>query len=543
MSMENGECDVLLWKCGAIAGSPEQVEQIIRSVDKQCYVVETDDGFKPALGGKLHSGTDTAGEPVYRCVGFIPSISGEKLGDRGFINDYGTRYAYMGGAMANGISSVEMVVELGRNGFMGSFGSGGLSMDVIKEAITSIQKALPDGPYAVNLLHGSGRGKREFELVALLLKNKVRTIEASAFITMTPALIYYRVSGLKKSVDGTVERGHKIIAKVSREEVATKFMQPAEEDIIKGLLEEGLITAEQAKLSREVPVADDVTVEADSGGHTDNRPLVSLLPAIIALRDSIQERYGYSKPVRIGAAGGISTPQAALAAFQMGAAYVVTGSVNQACIEAGTSDYVRKTLADTGMADIMMAPCADMFELGAKVQVLKKGTMFPMNAHKLYELYKKYSCIEEIPPIERERLEKRMFKAGLLDIWREVVKYFEINASEELVRAEQDAKYKMALIFRWYLGNSSRWSIAGNRDRHMDMQIWCGQSMGAFNNWVKGTYMEDVQKRRVAEVAFHIMNGAACLLRSNLISQMGVPLSPRQRNYSIARGIAFWEQV
>ena len=31
-----------------------------------------------------------------------------------------------------------------------------------------------------------------------------------------------------------------------------------------------------------LPLAEDVTVEADSGGHTDNRPLTALLPAILA---------------------------------------------------------------------------------------------------------------------------------------------------------------------------------------------------------------------------------------------------------------------
>jgi len=85
-------------------------------------------------------------------------------------------------------------------------------------------------------------------------------------------------------------------------------------------------------------MADDITVEADSGGHTDNRPLVALFPTIIKLRDEIQQEYGYTKTIRIGAAGGISTPASALAAFMMGAAYIVTGSVNQACVEAGTSE-------------------------------------------------------------------------------------------------------------------------------------------------------------------------------------------------------------
>ena len=39
----------------------------------------------------------------------------------------------------------------------------------------------------------------------------------------------------------------------------------------------------------------------------------------------------------------------------MGAAYIVVGSVNQACIESGTSDTVRTMLAAAHQADIAMA--------------------------------------------------------------------------------------------------------------------------------------------------------------------------------------------
>ncbi|MHC5832702.1 MAG: 2-nitropropane dioxygenase, partial [Nostoc sp.] len=93
--------------------------------------------------------------------------------------------------------------------------------------------------------------------------------------------------------------------------------------ILKDLIAQRLITELQANLAAKVPIADDITTEADSGGHTDNRPLVCLLPSIMALRDEIQQKYAYEQPIRVGAAGGIATPQSALAAFMMGAAYIV----------------------------------------------------------------------------------------------------------------------------------------------------------------------------------------------------------------------------
>ena len=122
--------------------------------------------------------------------------------------------------------------------------------------------------------------------------------------------------------------------------------------------------------------------------------------------------------LRVGLAGGIATPAAAAAAFAMGAAYIMTGSVNQACVESGTSDAVREMLAETRQADVAMAPAADMFEMGVKVQVLKRGTMFPMRAAKLYELYRAYGGLDEIPPAERDKLEKTFFQAPLEEIWQ-----------------------------------------------------------------------------------------------------------------------------
>lgn len=57
------------------------------------------------------------------------------------------------------------------------------------------------------------------------------------------------------------------------------------------------------------------------------------------------------------------------AAFAMGAAYVVTGSINQACLESGSSTLARRMLCQADPADVIMAPAADMFEMGIKLQV------------------------------------------------------------------------------------------------------------------------------------------------------------------------------
>jgi hypothetical protein len=82
----------------------------------------------------------------------------------------------------------------------------------------------------------------------------------------------------------------------------------------------------------------------------------------------------------------------------------------------------------------------------------------------------------------------------------------------------------MALVFRWYLGMASRWANVGDPERVADYQIWCGPAMGAFNDWVAGTYLAEPGNRRAAEVALHLMRGAALVRRVAALRDQGVGL-------------------
>ena len=333
-------------------------------------------------------------------------------------------------------------------------------------------------------------------------------------------MVRYRVAGIRLDDTGRVVTPNHIIAKVSRVEVATQFFSPPPEEMLQELVRSGEITREQARLAAMVPMAQDVTAEADSGGHTDNRPLVTLLPSLLALRDRIQAQQGYAQQLRVGAAGGMSTPAALAAAFAMGAAYVVTGSINQACVESGSCDAVRKMLSQAEQADTAMAPAADMFEMGVRVQVLKRGTMFAMRAAKLFELYRAFPGLEALPAADRTFVEKQLLRTTLEDAWQSTLEFFRKRDPAQVERAERDPKHKMALVFRSYLGLSSRWANAGEPTRAMDYQVWCGPAMGAFNEWTRGSFLEQPDNRGVVVVARNLLQGAAVTLRlQNLFSQ------------------------
>ncbi|MGB6296372.1 MAG: PfaD family polyunsaturated fatty acid/polyketide biosynthesis protein [Rivularia sp. (in: cyanobacteria)] len=514
----------------SIAFDTQEIQAKLLKLDKPCYFVRKQGQIGVTNEGSLAEINNGKIQNV-EILTAIPPLIPQQLGDSSFLEFHNVKYAYMTGAMANGIASEELVIALGKENILSSFGAAGLVPDRIEKGINTIQKALPNQPYCFNLIHSPSESAIEKGAVDLYIKYGVTTVEASAFLDLTPNIVYYRAVGLSLNSENQIEIKNKIIAKISRQEIAKKFLEPAPQKILNQLISQGLITELQAKLASQVPMADDITVEADSGGHTDNRPLVCLLPSILTLRDEIQAQYNYPTPVRVGAAGGIGTPQSALAAFMMGAAYVVTGSINQSCLEAGASEYSKKLLAQAQMADVAMAPAADMFEMGVKLQVLKRGTMFGMRSQKLFELYRNYNSIDDIPEIEREKLEKQVFRRGLEEIWQDVVIYFNQRDPQQITRAENNPKRKMALIFRWYLGLSSRWSNIGEKGREIDYQIWCGPSMGAFNNWVKDSYLADPNNRNVRDIAHHIMTGAAYLYRLQNLKLQGIAMPAKYSYY------------
>ncbi|MHB1426102.1 MAG: PfaD family polyunsaturated fatty acid/polyketide biosynthesis protein [Gemmataceae bacterium] len=499
------------------------IQDAIRALHRPIRLLESSGQYNLLPDGEL-----SAVPPGARTA-YAPACRLEDLGDASFCADHRLRYPYVAGAMANGIGSADLVEAMGRAGMVAFFGAAGLSLPVVESAIERIQKTLGDTPYGFNLIHSPGEPSLERAMVDLYLRRGVRLVEASAFLDLTLPVVRYRTHGIRRDPSGKIVAPNRVFVKVSRVEVASKFLAPPPERMLQELVHQGDLTPEQAGFACRIPVAQDVTAEADSGGHTDNRPAITLVPTLIALRDRLQTQYGYEAPLRVGAAGGIATPASAAAAFAMGAAYVLTGSVNQACIESGSSDAVREMLAQAEQADTIMAPAADMFEMGVKVQVLKRGTMFAMRAAKLYELYRAYPSLEALPDAERANIEKNLFRAPLAEIWDKTCAFFSQRDPAQVERAGRDAKHKMALVFRWYLGLSSRWANAGEPTRRLDYQVWCGPAMGAFNEWTKGSFLEQPGNRRVVTVAFNILYGAAVLLRLQTLRGQGFPL---QRDWS-----------
>jgi PfaD family protein len=512
----------------AAYGEPAQVRDLLARLSLPLAVTSTARSSSDVPAGDSPQDIQVeawTGSTKGHLLGMVPALLPRQLGSPAFCRDHGVQYAYMSGAMAAGIASESIVEEMAGAGMVGIFGAAGLSPERVEQALVRLEQSCAGKPWGSNLIHSPSETRLEATVTDLYLRRKVRLVEASAFLDLTANIIRYRLAGIHQR-GSEIITPNRVVAKVSRVEVATKFMSPPPAKLVAHLVSIGELTEEQGRLAAFIPMAQDVTAEADSGGHTDNRPLVALLPSLIALRDRLQAQYRFPEPVRVGAAGGIATPQSTAAAYVMGAAYVVAGSVHQACLESGTSDVVRQLLAEAQQADCIMAPAADMFEMGVKLQVLRRGTMFAMRASKLYELYRTYPSIEAIPETDRQQIEKTMFHVPLEQVWRQTVEFFTHRDPRQLERAEKDPKHKMALIFRWYLGQSSRWANQGLPERRLDYQIWCGPSMGAFNEWTSGTFLAQPAERKVATVAMNLLYGAAYVQRANSLQWTGFPAHP-----------------
>jgi PfaD family protein len=524
----------LRWMPGERVGLVEGVRRFREPV----HIVQSRAGHEPGIGfgGRLLT-RESAAEPGDELLGTLPPLYPEWLGDRSFNRTHGVRFPYVAGEMANGIATVAGVVAMARAQMLGFFGAAGLALPVVEGAVEELRRSLPDRDnWGVNLIHSPTEPGHEERLVDLLVRAGVPRISASAYMELTPAVVRCAVAGLRpdRSADGGIARARHLFAKVSRPEVAAKFLSPAPPEILRRLVESGQITPDEAGLAARLPLAEDVTVEADSGGHTDNRPLAVILPVIRALRDELSRRHRYPRPIRIGAAGGLGDPAGVAAAFAAGAAYVVTGTINQLSLEAGLSDAAKGLLAQADLADVAMAPAADMFEYGIKVQVLRRGTLFAARAGQLYETYLAYPSLADIPDATRERLEKDILRATFEDCWEQCRRFWLDRDPREVDRAEQDPRHRMALVFRSYLGLSSRWAITGEPDRQTDFQIWCGPAIGAFNRWAAGSPLARPAQRTVVQIALNLLEGAAVVTRAHQLRSYGVPVpaeafAPRPR--------------
>lgn len=408
-----------------------------------------------------------------------------RLGAASFRERYGLGHACVAGSMYGGVSGLDLLSRLAKGGGMGFYGAGGLDLAEVEDGLGGVVAALGrDNPFGANLPYHPGDPGRELALVDLYLRLGVTAVEASGHLEITPALVKFRL------------KGGRVLAKVSRADLAEQVLSPAPADVVRHLLDHGHVDADEAARAAALPVATDVVVEAGSGWLSGPATLTTLLPSVLRLRDRLATG---PERVHVGAAGGIGTPEAAAAALLMGAEFLLTGSINQCTVEAATSPQAKDILQSLSVHDVDVAPWTEMFELGAKNTVARKGLFYPARAMKLHELWRSHDRYDDIDPATREQIEQRYLRRPFAEVLAEV---------GESGNPKQD----MAAVFRTYLTRGLALARDGDPARRVDYHIPCGPAMGAFNDWVRGTGFEHWQRRHVDAITEHLLAATAELL-------------------------------
>ncbi|MGW2443549.1 ACP S-malonyltransferase [Streptomyces sp. NPDC001675] len=410
----------------------------------------------------------------------------DTLGAATFRERYGLRRAYLLGALYGGISGREMLGAAAKAGLLGFLGTGGLPLDEVDGLLRDLAGELGlGGSFGVNLLYRHGAPEEESALVDLLLRHGVDLVEASGFPLITPALVRFRL------------KGGRIIAKVSRTDVAAEFLAPPPERLVTQLLETGEVTEEEARAAAGRPMADDLCVEADGGWLSSTADLLTLLPAVLRLRDTTAAG---GHRVHVGCAGGIGTPEAAGAAFLLGADFVLTGSVNQCSVEAATSAEVKDILQEAREYDVDTAPWGELFDLGVQARYLKRGLFFPARASRLHELWRRHDSLADLDEDTRSQVLDRYLG----------------GESPAPAAPGTDPKQYLAAVFRGYFTRGLRLAARGDQRARVDYLVHCGPSMGAFNQVVADTVLHSWRARTVEAIADTLMDGAAAHLTARL---------------------------
>ncbi|MFE3636182.1 ACP S-malonyltransferase [Streptomyces sp. NPDC059168] len=415
------------------------------------------------------------------------AVTADTLGATTFRERYGLRRAYLLGSLYGGISGREMLGAAAKAGLLGFLGTGGLALEEVDARLRELAGDLGlGGAFGVNLLYRHGAPQEESALVDLLLRHGIDLVEASGFPLITPALVRFRL------------KGGRIIAKVSRTDVAAEFLAPPPERLVARLVESGEVTAEEARAAAGRPMADDVCVEADGGWLTSTADLMTLLPAVLRLRDAAATASGHR--VHVGCAGGLGTPEAVAAAFLLGAEFVLTGSVNQCSAEAATSAQVKDVLQAAREYDVDTAPWGELFEFGTRARYLKRGLFFPARASRLHELWRRHASAAELDD----------------ETMTQVLDRYLGGAHPAPSAHGTDPKQELAEFFRAYFTRGFRLAVTGDDRHRVDYLVHCGPAMGAFNQVVEGTPLQHWSARTVETIADTLMEGAAGHLTARL---------------------------
>lgn len=374
---------------------------------------------------------------------------------RAFAEVTGARRRWVVGGKAYGISSPELVNAAADDGCLAFYGAAGVPLPQVADDLARLDRR---GPVGVNVAQADAT--RDAAVLELARAHGLERVEVSGFLRPTPAVVGFRFGGPSF-----------VLAKVSRLGAARAWLSPPSARVLRAAVDRGLLSSTRAAAAADQPCAHGLILEGDSGGHTDRRSWLTLLPAVRALPGG--------DTALLGVAGGIGTPEAVRAAIAAGADFVLGGSVHQSCEESGVRDAVRHTLQRAAVEDFTYAPSAVWFGTPARVQVV--ANRFAHRAQRLEKLW--HDRGDDVLDGDDLAFVSELF--GPLDeAWRQAAAWLAQHDPGLLATADT-RRARLALLCRRWLAACARRVV--HDDGGEDLQIWSGPAVAALNARVAGT--------------------------------------------------------
>ena len=277
------------WRAAAAAGPAWEARGLaaaLTRVREPVHVVR--DGASGAvglgLGGELVP-PQAARAGDHPLLATLPALYPEWLGDRSFCEAHGVRFPYVAGEMANGIATTrDGRSRWRRPGCSASSAPPASRFERVEQAIDELERraAAIGAAWGVNLIHSPERARaRGARSPTCSSRRGVRAhLGLGVHGADAGGRALRRGAGCALDADGRDRAAGTTSSRRSpAPEVARAVhVAGAGRDARARWSSAGCSPQDEAELAARVPVAEDITVEADCGGHTDNRPLAALLP-------------------------------------------------------------------------------------------------------------------------------------------------------------------------------------------------------------------------------------------------------------------------
>jgi len=212
--------------------------------------------------------------------------------------------------IAPGITDTFVIVSLAEAGILSFYETDGRSRErVIHDIGELVRSFVLRTNWGITFHH---HNDADDDFASLFTKYDIPHIALRSFPSPTPAVVRLSATGIHNGRDGNLQRRTHVSAHVNDLASAQAFMTPPDIEMLDTLVNDGHISHYEAELARRIPLVEDLTVIGD----------LELFVEIQKLERRLRQQYLYVRPIRIGIAGAMDTPQSISSVFSIGAAYV-----------------------------------------------------------------------------------------------------------------------------------------------------------------------------------------------------------------------------